>query len=58
MFKEYPDVVSVEQLKAMLGIGKNKAYELVKKEVIKSIRIGRLHKIPKVNVIKYLQETH
>ena len=55
MFKNYPDVVTVEQLQQMLGIGKNTAYTLIKQNIIKSIRIGRVHKIPKVNIIKYLQ---
>ena len=55
MFHDYPDVVSVKQLQTMLNIGKNNAYLLVKNNVIPSIRIGRVHKIPKVNIIKYLQ---
>lgn len=54
MFDNYPDVVNVAQLQKMLGVGKNTAYELLKKQKIQSIRIGRIHKIPKVNVIKYL----
>ena len=55
MFKEYPDVVTVEQLQKMLGIGRNTAYYMLKNNTIKSIRIGRVHKIPKINIIKYLQ---
>ena len=57
MFRDYPDVVSVEQLQKMLNIGKNTAYELLKEKKIISIRIGRVHKIPKANVIKYLTST-
>lgn len=55
MFKDYPDVVSITDLQKMLNIGKNTAYDLLKKQKIQSIRIGRIHKIPKKNVIKYLQ---
>ena len=55
MFREYPDVVNVAQMQRMLGIGRNTAYKLVKANTIPSIRIGRVHKIPKVNIIKYLQ---
>ena len=54
MFQNYPDVVNVAQLQKMLGIGRNTAYELLKNNMIKSIRIGRVHKIPKANIIKYL----
>ncbi len=54
MFTSYPDVVNIQQLKNMLGIGITLAYRLVKKGTIKAIRIGREYKIPKSNVIEYL----
>ena len=53
-FREYPDIISIPQLRDMLQIGKNTAYELVASNEIKSIRIGRIYKIPKQNVIDYL----
>jgi len=55
MFKNFPDVVNVADLQKMLGIGRNSAYNLLKENKISSIRIGRTHKIPKKNVVKYLQ---
>lgn len=54
MFIDYPDVVSVEQLMEMLQIGQVLAYKLVKSGTIKSRKIGREYKIPKINVIAYL----
>ena len=57
MFKNYPDVVNVEQLCKMLNIGKNTAYNLVTRNVIRSVKIGRIHKIPKINIIRYLKST-
>lgn len=56
LFANYPDVVTVEQLKEMLQIGHVLAYRLVKSGEIKSRKIGREYKIPKVNVIKYISE--
>lgn len=56
IFKDYPDVVSVEQLMEMLQIGQVLAYKLVKSGAIKSRKIGREYKIPKVNVIAYLNK--
>lgn len=53
-FKNYPDIVSTKQMQEMLGIGKNTAYKLLESNMIKSIRIGRTHKIPKENIIAYL----
>jgi excisionase family DNA binding protein len=54
MFTTYPDVVNVNQLKDMLGIGITLAYRLVKHNNIKALKIGREYKIPKANIISYL----
>ena len=55
MFSNYPDVVDVSGLQSMLGgIGKQTAYELVRKGTIKAIKIGKLYRIPKINVIAFL----
>lgn len=55
IFSDYPDVVNVDDLTHMLGIGKNKAYELINNGKIQSIKIGRKHIIPKFRVIEFLQ---
>ena len=54
MFANYPDIVSVEDLMEMLQIGQVLAYKLVKKGEIKSRKVGREYKIPKINVSSYL----
>ena len=54
MFAEYPDVVDVQTLMQMLNVGQVLAYKLVKSGEIKSRKVGREYKIPKVNVISYL----
>lgn len=54
MFTEYPDIVNVPQLREMLDIGVNLAYELVRQKKIQSLKVGREYKIPKRNVIAYL----
>ena len=55
MFANYPDVVDVSGLQSMLGnIGKQKVYELVRKGTIKAIKVGKLYRIPKINVIAFL----
>lgn len=56
MFKDYPDIVSVEQLMKMLQIGQVLAYKLVKSGEIKSRKVGREYKIPKIYVIAYLNK--
>ena len=54
IFTNFKDVVKVEDLQKMLGIGRNLAYELVSINKIKSIKSGNLILIPKQNVIDYL----
>ena len=54
MFKDYPDVVTVEHLQEMLGICRKNAYLLVKQNKIHSARVGRSYKIPKLCVVEYL----
>ena len=54
VFKEYPDVVSIEQLQTMLHIGRNAAYKLVNTGEIKTIRIGKRYIIPKASVISFV----
>ena len=54
MFTNYPDCVGVQQLSEMLGIKRTKTYELLKNQIIKSIKIGKDYKISKLNVIAYL----
>lgn len=55
MYDGYPDVVEINDLRKMLGgISRKLAYRLLANQEIKSVRIGRTYKIPKVCVIEYL----
>ena len=47
-------VMHVEELAALLDIGRNAAYELVRSGKIASLRIGRTIRIPREAVINYL----
>lgn len=57
IFKEYPDVVSVNQLRSMLHIGRSTAYSLVQSGAIQTIRIGKKYLIPKSSVIAFAKKT-
>ena len=54
MFNSYPDVLSVKQLCEILDIGKNTAYRLLQSGEIKSIKIGKVYKIPKKSIKDYI----
>ena len=57
MFRSYPEVMTVKQLAAALGIGINKAYEIVNDGTINSKRIGRRILIQKLYLVDYIQQT-
>ena len=57
IFDSYPDVVTFEQLREMLGnIGKTLAYNLLRSNEIESFKLGRNYRILKSKVIEYLKK--
>ena len=56
MLNKYNDILTVEELCEVLRIGKNTAYKLLKNNDIKSVKIGKIYKIPKKSVRKYLEK--
>lgn len=54
IFTSYPDIVDVRTMAKMLCVGLNTAYSLVDTGTIASVRIGRMHRIPKRNIISYI----
>ena len=50
-YDELPLFLSVEQLAAVLGIGRNTAYNLIRSKRIFSVRVGRQIRIPKSAII-------
>ena len=55
LFKEYPDVLSIEQMAEMIGVSTKTAYKVVHDGKVDCIKVGRAYKIPKVNVMRYLK---
>ena len=56
MFPDYPDIVTVRQLREMLGISRQLAYDLINDGELQAIKIGNSFKIPKVSVINFVTE--
>lgn len=56
MFKEYPDIITIIDLQAMLHIGRNAAYKLLQDNSIVSIRVGKKYIIPKASVASFITE--
>ena len=58
MFREYPDVVNIEQLCEMLGgVSVKAAYQRLHSGEIAFFRIGRGVRSPKEDVIRFVRET-
>jgi excisionase family DNA binding protein len=55
--RKFSDILTVKELMDYLAIGKNTAYDLLKSNKIKSIRIGRVYKIPKTEVQEYIRRS-
>ncbi len=56
MFREYPDVVTVEQMCEMLGgISIKTGYRILRSGQIKALMVGRRYRIPKINIFEYLE---
>lgn len=55
VFRNYPDVVTVEQMSEMLGISTKTSYRLLRANSICHFKIGRIYKIPKYNILVYLR---
>lgn len=53
-FDDIPHVLTVEELKPILCIGRNTAFALVRSGQIKSIRVGKQIRILKHELLEYL----
>lgn len=53
-YEQLPLALTVEDLSRLLTIGRNTAYELVRSGKIRSIRVGRIYRIPQSAVDEYL----
>lgn len=51
-----PILMTVPELAEYLGIGKNRAYDLLRKNIIKGFRIGTVWKVSKEAVELYIRQ--
>ena len=54
MFKDYPDVMSVQQAAEALGICTASMYQLLREKTIGCRKVGRKILVPKVCLIDYI----
>ena len=54
--RDYPDVLTVEEVKEILQIGRKSAYRLIENNEIQHFRLGTKIRIPKQCLIDYLNK--
>lgn len=56
LFETYPDVMTVQQVRQALGIGRTAVYRLLESREIACFMIGNAYKIPKISLIEFVQK--
>lgn len=54
MFKKYPDVLTIPQVAEALNITKKAACDLVNRHLLACVRVGRIIRVPKFALEKYM----
>lgn len=54
VFKDYPDILDTKQVGDLLDVSSKTVYKLLKEGSLSSIKVGREYRIPKYEVMKYL----
>lgn len=57
LFEDYPDVLTVYQVRQALGIGRVGVYKLLESGSIRCFKIGNTYKIPKTFLLDYIQQS-
>lgn len=54
MLKDYPDVMSIEQMCEVLSVSTKTGYQLIRDGKVFSLKVGRAYRIPKAHLFTYL----
>ena len=55
VLKEYPDILTVEEMSSALGISTKTGYKLLREDKIDHLKVGRSYRIPKAHLLAYLR---
>jgi hypothetical protein len=56
MLNDYRDILTVEDVQDILGIGKNAVYQLCREHSLECFRINRKWIIPKISLCEYIEK--
>lgn len=55
VLKEYPDILTVEEMSRALGVSTKTGYKLIRENKIECIKVGHSYRIPKAHLLSYLR---
>lgn len=55
ILKEYPDILTVEEMSRALGVSTKTGYKLLRENKIECIKVGRSYRIPKAHLLSYMR---
>ena len=55
VLKDYPEIMSVEETSAALGVSTKTIYKMLKCGRIQNMKVGRSYRIPKVHLLSFLK---
>ena len=57
MFDQYPDILTVGEVCEALRMGYNAVYDLLNEGKLKAYKNGRIWRIPRNSLVKYVMES-
>ncbi len=55
ILKDYPDILTVEEMSKALGVSCKTGYKLLRENKIEHLKVGRAYRIPKAHILSYLR---
>lgn len=55
VLKEYPDILTVDEMSDALGVSTKTGYQLLRENRIEHLKVGRAYRVPKVHLLSYLR---
>ena len=55
VLKDYPEIMSVEETSAALGVSTKTVYKMLKNGTIQNMKVGRSYRVPKVHLLSFLK---
>ena len=56
--ENYPDVLTPEEAMKVLVVGRNKIYQLLQTGALKSLKLGKLYRIPKKYLLDFIESCY